>query len=81
MLDRRASVRILDFGIARLADSSLTATSAHLGTIPYMSPEQIKGEELDPRTDIYSLGVVAYELVSLRPAFEGTNTAASCTAS
>ncbi|MEN2992163.1 MAG: serine/threonine-protein kinase [Bacteroidia bacterium] len=68
--DRR--VKILDFGVARLlqTDHSLTRTGMRIGTLMYMSPEQIKGErELDARSDIYSLGVVLYEMLTGQPPY------------
>ncbi|MCS7162985.1 MAG: serine/threonine protein kinase [Bacteroidia bacterium] len=68
--DRR--VKILDFGVARLlqTDHSLTRTGMRIGTLMYMSPEQIKGErELDARSDIYSLGVVLYEMLVGQPPY------------
>jgi serine/threonine protein kinase len=68
------SVKLLDFGIAKLSGSvtsKLTKTGAVFGTPAYMSPEQINGLEVDPRTDIYSLGVVAYEMFAGEPPFAG----------
>jgi predicted Ser/Thr protein kinase len=68
------SIKLLDFGLARITRAdSLTATGAVMGTPYYASPEQLKGEAIDARTDIYSAGVLAYELLTGRHAFEGEN--------
>ncbi|HEY4594663.1 MAG TPA: protein kinase, partial [Thermoanaerobaculia bacterium] len=67
-------VKIVDFGIAKLADQSrLTRDGTAVGTAGYMAPEQIRGEEIDPRTDIWALGVVLYEMVTGRTPFPGDN--------
>ena len=72
MLTKEAQVKIMDFGLAQLADrSKLTKTTTMLGTPAYMSPEQARGERTDRRTDIWSLGVVIYEMVTGRLPFEG----------
>ena len=65
MLTSRGQVKIMDFGLAKLKGvSKLTKTGSTVGTIAYMSPEQAKGEKVDHRTDIWSLGIVLYELLS-----------------
>lgn len=64
-------VKILDFGLARPAHSDMTGTGAILGTPNYMAPEQIKGQKIDARADVFALGAVFYELLSNRRAFEG----------
>jgi serine/threonine-protein kinase len=67
------SVKIMDFGIAKslLSESSLTQTGITLGTSAYLAPEQIRGEQLDQRTDIFALGVLSYELLTGRKPFRG----------
>jgi serine/threonine-protein kinase len=70
-------IKILDFGLARGAVSEVTQTGRVLGTPHYMAPEQIRGEGTDLRVDIFSLGVVFYELLSGRKAFEGDSVAAT----
>ena len=65
-------LKVLDFGIARLMQAdSLSHTGMVLGTVPYMSPEQLRGERVDHRADIYAAGVVAYELFTGRRPFDG----------
>ena len=66
-------VKIMDFGIAKSfqSESNLTQTGITLGTAAYLAPEQIRGESVDPRTDIFSLGVLAYELFSYQKPFRG----------
>src|SRR6185436_5053117 len=85
MLTREGRVKVLDFGIAKLqvANASDSATEAAtlapplsmagqvLGTLPYMAPEQVRGEAVDTRTDLFALGIVLYELATGRRPFEG----------
>jgi len=66
-------VKVTDFGIAKLADTEITHSGALLGTPSYMSPEQAMGEKLDGRSDIFSLGVVAFEMLSGQQPFPGAN--------
>src|SRR5512134_953087 len=66
-------VKVTDFGIAKLADADITHAGALLGTPSYMSPEQAMGEKLDGRSDIFSLGVVAFEMLSGYQPFPGPN--------
>lgn len=71
MLNTLGQAILMDFGIAKIVGSQRhTATGAVVGTAMYMSPEQIKGEQPDRRTDIYSLGVTLFEMVGGRPPFE-----------
>jgi TonB family protein len=66
-------VKVTDFGIAKLVDSEITHSGALLGTPSYMSPEQAMGEKLDGRSDIFSLGVCAFEMLSGQQPFPGAN--------
>jgi hypothetical protein len=72
MLTREGDVKVMDFGIARAAtDETLTQTGMVLGTASYLSPEQSRGEPVDHRSDVYSLGCVLYEMLAGRPPFAG----------
>jgi eukaryotic-like serine/threonine-protein kinase len=75
LIDRGGRVKVTDFGIARAIGTKegLTQTGAVMGTATYFSPEQAQGFSVDARTDVYSLGVVLYEMVVGRPPFEGDN--------
>jgi serine/threonine protein kinase len=69
--DGSALIKLLDFGIARPAESQLTGTGALLGTVAYMSPEQVQALPLDGRSDIYALGILLYRAIAGRPPFRG----------
>jgi len=77
IIDRDNKPRILDFGLAAVAgEDKLTKTGSTLGTVGYMSPEQIEGKQVDYRSDLFSVGVILYEMLTGRRPFEGDNDAA-----
>ncbi|HVE72441.1 MAG TPA: protein kinase [Thermoanaerobaculia bacterium] len=88
MLTPRGQVKVLDFGLAKFTAGREHSKTDHLesragiitGTAPYMSPEQLRGSPIDARSDIFSLGVVLYEMVTGRRPFERPNTVATITA-
>ena len=72
MIDKEGNVRIMDFGIARsLETKGITGAGVMIGTPEYMSPEQVEGKEVNQRSDIYSFGIVLYEMVTGRVPFDG----------
>ena len=75
MILKNGEVKVTDFGIARVMTSSKTQTGVVLGTPSYMSPEQIAGQKVDGRSDLFSLGVVFYELLSGERPFQGDSIA------
>ena len=86
MITDEGRVKVLDFGLAKLAQAvpeeddatrvlELTRQGSVLGTVPYMSPEQLRGQEVDARSDLFSLGILLYELAAGHRPFEGTNAA------
>lgn len=71
MILKDGSVKVADFGIARIVSAQNTLTREALGSVHYISPEQAKGGRVDNRTDLYSLGVVMYQMLTGRPPYDG----------
>ena len=71
MVSKTGTVKVMDFGIARLVESQLTQTGSVMGTPAYMSPEQVNGHRIDQRSDVFSLGVILYELLTGKKPFTG----------
>jgi serine/threonine-protein kinase len=71
MVEHEGAVKILDFGIARIAESGMTQAGMLIGTLNYMSPEQVAGRVVDMRSDIFAVGAVLYELLACKQAFPG----------
>src|SRR5690242_12026389 len=71
MVNQRRQVKVMDFGLARLADATVTLTGHVAGTPAYMSPEQVQGETADERSDIWALGVTLYEMITGKLPFRG----------
>lgn len=77
MVNSKNQIKVMDFGLAKLKGSlKLTRTSSTVGTLAYMAPEQIQGGEVDARSDIFSLGVVLFEMLTARTPFRGEHEAA-----
>ena len=75
MLCRDSAIKIFDFGIAKMGDQNITRNASQIvGTLNYMSPEQVNGHPVDGRTDLFSAGVVLYQLITNRLPFEGEST-------
>ncbi|WP_447977746.1 serine/threonine-protein kinase [Candidatus Nitrospira bockiana] len=73
MVTKDHKVKVMDFGVARMMSASKSQTTAILGTPSYMSPEQVAGEQVDGRSDVFSLGVVLFELLTSEKPFEAEN--------
>ena len=76
MVLKNGSVKVMDFGIARVMNKSNTLTKEALGSVHYISPEQAKGGHTDNRSDLYSLSVVMYEMITGRPPYDGESAVA-----
>jgi len=73
LIDKAGKPYIADFGVARMEESTMTRSGTAVGTLSYMSPEQIKGQDIDGRSDIFSLGIILYQLLTGKMPFEGDN--------
>jgi serine/threonine-protein kinase len=73
VVTKDGTIKVVDFGIARLVDTSRSQTGLLIGTVNYMSPEQVRGERVDGRSDIFSVGVMCYEFFSGQRPFNGNN--------
>src|SRR3954451_7109998 len=71
LVDREGRVKVTDFGIARAGTSQMTEAGSIVGTAQYLSPEQARGTEVDQRSDLFSLGIVLYELLTGQTPFDG----------
>jgi serine/threonine protein kinase len=77
MVNAKNQIKVMDFGLAKLKGTlKLTKTSSTIGTLAYMSPEQIQGGEIDSRSDIFSFGVLLFEMLTCRMPFRGGHEAA-----
>jgi len=76
MIDAQGNVKIMDFGIARSMEAGTRLTGSMVGTPAYMAPEQVAGKQVDYRTDVYSLGLILYEVFTGTPAFQADNAVA-----
>lgn len=79
LLSEEGEVKLTDFGIAKAQDASITVTGTTLGSPAYMAPEQLRSMEVDRRADVFSLGVVLYEMLSGKKPFDGDNYSAVIT--
>ena len=73
LIDKSGQPFLADFGVARIETSTLTQAGTTVGTLSYMSPEQVKGQTVDKRSDIFALGVILYELLTGKKPFGGDN--------
>ena len=76
LIDRQGRIRVTDFGIARAGNSEITQTGSVMGTAQYLSPEQAQGIDVTPAADIYSIGIMLFEMLTGRVPFDGDNAVA-----